>query len=298
MGITVRRNQYKKQKFYFFSQSKMELNPLVIESLSARKKAYEILELCKNSIDDKDFIKQYIIELDIYIETTQLQFSNVAKTGPEKTSLFYTFNHLISVKESLNLLLNVSGGNLGPYVKWITVKEIFDKAIQIGMIKNFGHISVENFLDDCREKFVSKIRQLNKALKIYTVFNGEFELVKSDQVIREIKVFNTKSFTVFPSSDLEKLFNDNVIDNLKTDVEEFEERDSGWTLKSINFLNVHIHKYNPLRAGTYIQLPSEYRYKNACINVKSTDNMCFKWAILSALTHRHIEERIENGENI
>lgn len=276
----------------------MEPTTLVSESLSARKKAYEILELCKNSIDDKDIINVSIIEVDLHIEAISLSFSQIAKTGPEKLSLFYTLNHLLSVKESLNSLLNISGGSLGPYVKWFDMKEIFDKAIKIGMIKNFGHLNLKEFLNDCREKFISKIKQFNDSCKVYTVLNGDFELVKSDQVIREIKVFNTQTFTIFQSSDLVKLFDENVIDVLRKDVEEFEERESGWTLKSINFLNVHIHKYNPLRAGTYIQLPPAYRYKNACINVKSDDNMCFKWAIISALTHRHIEERIKLGENI
>ena len=29
--------------------------------------------------------------------------------------------------------------------------------------------------------------------------------------------------------------------------------------------------------------PDKIRYKKACINVLNNDNMCFKWAILSAL---------------
>lgn len=78
---------------------------------------------------------------------------------------------------------------------------------------------------------------------------------------------------------------------LEAGVEEFEGRDSGWTLKSVNFFGVFIHKYNSLWAGISIQLPSEHRYKNASINLKNEPNG-------SVLKHRLMEEGINSGGSI
>ena len=38
-----------------------------------------------------------------------------------------------------------------------------------------------------------------------------------------------------------------------------------------------------MRGSSYVDLPAHIRNKTACINVQNHDNMCFKWAILSAL---------------
>ena len=64
-----------------------------------------------------------------------------------------------------------------------------------------------------------------------------------------------------------------MIEVLKRTIEEFQETDSGWTLESINFLTLHIQKYNPLRAGTYIEVPEFIRGKKAYINVRN-DSRC------------------------
>ena len=40
-----------------------------------------------------------------------------------------------------------------------------------------------------------------------------------------------------------------------------------------------------MRCRTYIPLPKSIAQRRACINVQNDDDMCFKWAILSALVH-------------
>ena len=46
-------------------------------------------------------------------------------------------------------------------------------------------------------------------------------------------------------------------------------------------------KYNPLKGGSWINLPDELKNKQACrpINMKNTDNQCFKWAVTRALNY-------------
>ncbi|XP_065211441.1 uncharacterized protein LOC135839374 [Planococcus citri] len=58
---------------------------------------------------------------------------------------------------------------------------------------------------------------------------------------------------------------------------------SDWYLKLINSFRVNINKYDPLRAGSYIDLPKTLKDKKAIINVKNNDNECFKWSLLACL---------------
>lgn len=59
---------------------------------------------------------------------------------------------------------------------------------------------------------------------------------------------------------------------------------SGMALKSIDEINFQVVKYAPLRGGSYIKCPSYIVNKRAVLNVQNrTDELCFKWAILSAL---------------
>ena len=62
---------------------------------------------------------------------------------------------------------------------------------------------------------------------------------------------------------------------------EFLTKGSGWSLKSIDGLQLRINLVNPLAGSTYIKLPYNLECKRALINVKNTDSECFKYAILT-----------------
>ena len=44
-----------------------------------------------------------------------------------------------------------------------------------------------------------------------------------------------------------------------------------------------------MRGSSYIDLPEQIKNKQCCINVKSNDNKCFMWAVLSSLHHSDIK---------
>ena len=65
--------------------------------------------------------------------------------------------------------------------------------------------------------------------------------------------------------------------------EAFMREGSGWCLESIVQLSINVAKYTPLAASSYISTPKELADKKAIINVQNDDNLCLKWATLSAL---------------
>ena len=100
---------------------------------------------------------------------------------------------------------------------------------------------------------VRDVIQKHDNIKINTAFNGEF--VSGDKCAN--KSVNTKNYELFCSSNLKEWHELRVIEPILTSLEEFQERDSGWTLSRILNLTVNVNKSNPLDARCHIQLPRE-----------------------------------------
>ena len=66
-------------------------------------------------------------------------------------------------------------------------------------------------------------------------------------------------------------------------VAEIEMQKSGWVLQKIINLTLHTANWDPLNAGSYIDLPTFLKNKNAIINMKNQDEKCFMWCVLRAL---------------
>jgi len=108
--------------------------------------------------------------------------------------------------------------------------------------------------------------------------------------------FTTPYVIINLNSDLRKHYKRNVSNEIMTSVEETAINGSGFTLSRIIKLDVQISKYNPIRGSTYIKLPKKLELKKAIVNVKNmNDNMCFKWAVLSAL--HPIEKNADRVQN-
>ena len=173
-------------------------------------------------------------------------------------------------------------------VSWDDINSAFDSRIKTGVISNHQHLDITTFLEDARATFIGKIETaLNEhnALKVNAVPAAEYAkvTVNDNEERVEIFYFNTKNAPIYCTTDLSEWFVANVEQPILRDMEEFQERDSGWTLRSILNLAVNINKFNPMRGNSYIPLPDVVKRKEACINVQNQDDKCFKWAVLSAL---------------
>jgi hypothetical protein len=87
--------------------------------------------------------------------------------------------------------------------------------------------------------------------------------------------------------------------------EEYKAKGSGWNLKEITNLHVHIFKYTPLKGSSYIELPNWLKNTKSIINIKNDDDKCFLWSVLKALhpIENHPErindlERYKNEINV
>ncbi|XP_051167813.1 uncharacterized protein LOC127285718 [Leptopilina boulardi] len=173
-------------------------------------------------------------------------------------------------------------------MKWVDFDEAFDNRLQTSAIINLDYKDINEFLDDAYALFKLNIEKaLNKygPLKVYTVLGAKFkkDLINGKEEQSDLKTFIAKTDEILLTTPLDDWYNVNVKQITLKRIEEFQEKDSNWKLDSIHRLEVNINKFNPMRASSYINLPSSINKKHACVNIKNSDNQCFKWAILSAL---------------
>ena len=114
---------------------------------------------------------------------------------------------------------------------------------------------------------------------------GEMENVMTSPVYRKDKIEELHKQEKI--GDIEERF-DKFIGNFWEYIEELMLEGSGWSFMYIKGIDLKIYDYDVIAGGTYIELPKKIKNKQACINVKNHDNMCFKWAILSARHHNDI----------
>ena len=72
---------------------------------------------------------------------------------------------------------------------------------------------------------------------------------------------------------------DNMASDIEIKIENSQLKKSGYQIKKIEKITIHYDKYNPTRAGKYIELPKWIANKKACINIKNDDELCFKYCV-------------------
>ncbi|CAH0625732.1 unnamed protein product [Chrysodeixis includens] len=168
--------------------------------------------------------------------------------------------------------------------------EIIDSCFK-GRIASYRIKAYENNINDYPESFLISIRKEVKSLidnslqkhtsvKVNFDYYGIFLLYKND--VQELKSFATKNIIVHCNYDFDSLYQNCTVQILKK-VEEFQERDSGWSFLHNSHLEININKYQPLSGSKFLDLPKFIKSKKACLNIQNNDDYCFLWCIVAAL---------------
>lgn len=174
------------------------------------------------------------------------------------------------------------------WFKFVKVNTCFKSRIITLSYQNAdnNNILLETFLSQLRQN-LPKVLQYYlkdfKAIKYNFLLFAEYSKIHKDddKPQSEEKNFQTKMQILTNFNDWAKQFSDKE-EELKTKSQNFEERDSGWSLVALNRVEININKYQPLKGSSHIPLPREISNRKCCINVKNKDQYCFKWALLSA----------------
>lgn len=165
---------------------------------------------------------------------------------------------------------------------WSDIETTFRNRVMTGVVSNLRHVDPRRFLEDAEDTVIARVRNIlrrHSCLKNNVVLNGEF--VTGDRT--GSKSIATRNHQLLGVTDLREWYGTLVTDAILAELDEFQERDSGWTLSRILGLTVNVNRFNPMHAGCLVDLPRKIRNSHAVINARSRDNACFAWAVVAAL---------------
>ena len=88
---------------------------------------------------------------------------------------------------------------------------------------------------------------------------------------------------VLEGTDESELYNE-MKEEIEEEIQKVQEAEgSGWQFLKVIKLVLHTTRWDPINAGSYIDLPEALKNKHAIINMKNEDDKCFMWSVLRAL---------------
>ena len=124
------------------------------------------------------------------------------------------------------------------------------------------------FARENKEKFNNVVENEIKELNIVKVSFGmkaEFSIIRNDQRQTMEHYFQENQPHVFNRNDQAqiKIEFDSFVETMKGEIEAWSARGSGWVLERIMVAYVKVARYQPLRGGTYLDLPLKLKNKKA-----------------------------------
>ena len=149
------------------------------------------------------------------------------------------------------------------------------------------------FLREAKRSIINLLDS-NRGSKVILYFNCVMVKQTPTGIVRQNFAFHSAIKIILESTDVEEVFNE-MVDEIETAIQRTENAEgSGWKLESIINITLHTAEWNPLNAGSYMELPTNLKNKKAIINMKNQDDECFKWCVLRALNPKNTHpERVD-----
>ena len=111
----------------------------------------------------------------------------------------------------------------------------------------------------------------NRNMKLNIRCSGLFERPTDDGLVEEIYNLPATRFNIHNEEELTQAIEDSV-KQILLQIEQLEGSRSNLVFKKIISIEIHYDKYDPTRAGIYIDLPKFIKLKKACVNIKNKDS--------------------------
>ena len=108
--------------------------------------------------------------------------------------------------------------------------------------------------------------------------------------------FHSKGLKLILEETDENEIYDEIMEEILEEIDKTRDAEgSGWQYEKVIKLVLHTTRWDPVNAGSYIELPQELKNRKAIINMKNQDDKCFMWSVLRALNPKdNHPERIDN----
>ena len=141
-----------------------------------------------------------------------------------------------------------------------------------------------SFLKDARPAIIN-ILNSNRNIKIMLYLNCLMKRVDTDgfTAIKPFAFHSKNNKIILESTNIYEIY-DEMIDEIEEEIQKVQNAvGSGWVFLEVENLTLHTSKWDPINAGSYIELPTILKNKKAIINMKNQDDKCFMWSVLRAL---------------
>ena len=109
--------------------------------------------------------------------------------------------------------------------------------------------------------------------------------------VKKVIKFRSRRFEVLNTDDISATLT-KMADDIETQFGRSHLNGSDIALDKIETITIHYDKYNPTRAGNYIELPKWVSSNKACINIKNEDNKCFKYCVQCSVFFKSMRKTI------
>ncbi|QKS69571.1 hypothetical protein 1 [Drosophila-associated adintovirus 2] len=132
---------------------------------------------------------------------------------------------------------------------------------------------------------MSKYTNIKFSLTLYGIYIKQME---DGSTTESVKHFTTAYHSLYDKEAADEIL-ENKIDYLTHSSSEFQEKDSGWAIKSFKYIDLTVVKLEHIPSGGYCKMPDSIKQRNALVNVKNNDIYCFKWCILAYIEYNIIK---------
>ena len=177
-------------------------------------------------------------------------------------------------------------GNVANYS--LSIVNEFDPSIQLLISRN-----------TIQEKLTSLINEKRKGLKFSINLKPMMKKETEDGVIYSEPYFNSKAKTVTHPDMISDLIRE-AEEEILNKIADWISEGSNWVIDRVLDHYLNIINYQPLRGGSYLELPEELRNsKKGLINLKNEDNKCFLWSHVRHLNPQKKDpQRIKNIDKV
>jgi len=145
-------------------------------------------------------------------------------------------------------------------------------------MKGFKGLSYLIYQEDIFKQFLNNNTGMKVLIEVDFSINTKDEKDAEDTEETPFIKFRSRRFEILNTDDISDVLSKMAQDIIRQ-ISSSYLRESGITINKIERITIHYDKYNPTRAGSYIELPKWVSSKKACINIKNEDNKCFKYCV-------------------
>ena len=130
----------------------------------------------------------------------------------------------------------------------------------------------------------------NQPIKFYITLKTHLSRMdnKTNEKHNEVVYFHGKTRTILSPMEFEKLYNDTK-EKIWNNFDCWMKNGSGYRIERVENIQLTIAKYNPIFGTSYLKTPKSIIGKHAVINIRNSDDLCFLWAVLSALKNTDVK---------